>query len=77
MAPKSKVIVSIDPPKHRLTSTERRQAASAAIATKQQDLKLEAEQRREKRAREGGLSGSAPTATIPRKPASARRSNTR
>jgi hypothetical protein len=50
MAGKRKVVVSVDPPKHRPTSTERRAAAVAAIATKQQDLKREAAERRAKRA---------------------------
>jgi hypothetical protein len=52
MAPKHKVTVSVDPPKQRPTSTERRKAANAAIATKQQDLKREAAERRAKRERE-------------------------
>jgi hypothetical protein len=52
MAQKHKVTVSVDPPKQRPTSTERRKAANAAIATKQQDLKREAAERRAKRERD-------------------------
>jgi hypothetical protein len=72
MAQKRKVTVSVDPPKHRLTSTERRQVANAAIATKQQELKREAQQRREKRALERGPDGTAPNA-----PGRARRTTSR
>jgi hypothetical protein len=52
MAAKHKVTVSINPPTHRLTTAERRRAYDAAIATKQQDLKRETEQRRAKRAQQ-------------------------
>jgi hypothetical protein len=58
MAAKHKVTVSIDPPKHRLTTAERRRAYEESIATKQQDLKRESEQRRAERAQREGLAGS-------------------
>jgi F0F1-type ATP synthase assembly protein I len=54
MAVEHKVTVSIDPPKHRPNLSERRRALNAELATKQQDLKREAEQRRAQRAQEAG-----------------------
>jgi hypothetical protein len=50
MTRNSKVTVSGDLPKHRPSATERRAAMTAAIATKQQDLKREAAERRAQRA---------------------------
>jgi hypothetical protein len=52
MAGKHKVTTSVLPAAHRPTSSERRAAATAALATKQQDLKSEAAERRAKRERE-------------------------
>jgi hypothetical protein len=54
MAAKHKMTVSVEPPKQRPTSTERRKAANAAIANKQQDLKAEAAARRAARERDRG-----------------------
>jgi hypothetical protein len=53
MAAKHKVTTSVLPAAHRPTSSERRAAATAALATKQQDLKREAAERRAIRARNG------------------------
>ena len=52
MAVKHNVSVSIDPPTHRPTATERRATLTAAIAGQQQTLKREAAERRAKRARD-------------------------
>jgi hypothetical protein len=73
MAAKNKVTVSVAPAKHRPTTAERRAAATAALSTKQQDLKREAEQRRAKRA----LDSANTAPPVPRKTASARRSYSR
>jgi len=50
MAPRSKVIVSVQPAKHRPTSAERRAAQVEMVSTKQAELKREAAERRAKRA---------------------------
>lgn len=50
MAPRSKVNVSVQPPKHRPTSAERRAAQVEMVSTKQAELKREAAERRAKRA---------------------------
>jgi hypothetical protein len=76
MARKNKVSVSTEPNKYRLSSNERRAARLAEIANKQAELKREAAERRAKRAMDAGGKSSAP-ASVPRKAASARRSNSR
>lgn len=50
MAAKHKMTVSVQPPKHRPTSAERRAAQVEMISTKQAELKREAAERRAKRA---------------------------
>jgi hypothetical protein len=50
MATKHPVTVTTNPPKSRPNSVQRRQALYAELATKQQDLKREAQQRRTERA---------------------------
>jgi hypothetical protein len=50
MAAKRKVTVSVQPPKHRPTSSERRQAQMEAVSGKQAVLKQEAAERRAKAA---------------------------
>jgi hypothetical protein len=59
MTVKHKVTVSVDPPKHLPSSTERRAAMAATLATEQQELKREAAERRDKRAREDAKSEAA------------------
>jgi hypothetical protein len=73
MAAKNKVTVSMNPTNHPLSSAQRRAAQIAAISTKQAELKREAAERAARRA----LSTSAPAASVPRKSATARRSNAR
>jgi hypothetical protein len=74
MAAKNKVTVSVQPPtKQRSSSAQRRAAQIATVSTKQAELKREAAERRAKRA----LNSNAPAASMPRKAATARRSNTR
>jgi hypothetical protein len=72
MAAKNKVTVSVQPTKQRPSSAHRR-AVQIAISTKQAELKREAAERRAKRA----LNSNAPAASVPRKAATARRSNAR
>jgi hypothetical protein len=50
VATKNKVTVSVNPVKHRPTSSERRAAQIAALSTQQADLKREAAERRARRA---------------------------
>jgi hypothetical protein len=45
MTAKNKLTVSSVPSKHRLSATERRAAQMASVATRQQELKLEAAER--------------------------------
>jgi hypothetical protein len=52
MAAKHKVVVSVQPAKHRPTSAERRQAQMEAVSGKQAVLKQEAAERRAKAASE-------------------------
>ena len=73
MAAKNKVTVSMQQTNQRPSSTQRRAAQIAAVSTKQAELKHEAAERAAKRA----LSTSAPAASVPRKSATARRSNAR
>jgi hypothetical protein len=49
MAAKNKVTLSVEPPKHGLTSAERRAARVEMISTKQAELKAEAAERRAQR----------------------------
>lgn len=49
MATKNKVTLSVDQPKHALTSAERRAARVKMISTKQAELKAEAAERRAQR----------------------------
>jgi hypothetical protein len=72
MAAKHKVTVSTRPTNPRGTTAERRAAQVASLSTRQAELKQEAAERRAARAKQ-----SAPTAPMPRKPAAARRSNSR
>ena len=72
MAAKNKVTVSAQPKKQPSSSAQRR-AAEIAISTEQAELKREAAERRAKRA----LNSNAPAASMPRKAATARRSNAR
>ena len=73
MAAKKAVTVSRQPTNQRPSSAERRAAQIAANSTKQAELKHEAAQRAAKRA----LTSNAPAASMPRKSATARRSNAR
>jgi hypothetical protein len=50
MAPRNKVSVTAQPPKHRPTSAERRAAEMEMVSGKQAELKREAAERRAKRA---------------------------
>ena len=50
MAARQKMTVSVELPRHRLSSTERRAALLAAIAGEQHQLKREAAERAAKRA---------------------------
>jgi hypothetical protein len=50
VAAKNKVTVSVNPVKHRPSSSERRAAQIAALSTQQADLKREAAERRAQRA---------------------------
>jgi hypothetical protein len=50
MAAKHKVIVSIQPTNHRLSTAERRAASIASLSTQQAELKQEAAERRVQRA---------------------------
>jgi hypothetical protein len=50
VAAKNKVTVSVNPVKHRPSSSERRAAQVAALSTQQADLKREAAERRAQRA---------------------------
>jgi hypothetical protein len=50
MAVRQKVTVSVQPPKQRPSSVERRAAQIATVSTKQAELKREAAERRAKRA---------------------------
>jgi len=54
MAARQKVTVSVDLPRHPLTSAERRAALLAEIAGKQHQLKTEAAERRAKQAGRDG-----------------------
>lgn len=51
MAAKNKVTVSVNPVKHRPSSSERRAAQVAALSSQQADLKREAAERRAQRAK--------------------------
>ena len=73
MAAKNKVTVSVQPKKQPPSSAQRRAAQMATVLTKQAELKREAAERRAKRA----LNSNAPAASMPRKAATARRSNAR
>jgi hypothetical protein len=72
MAAKHKLTVSTGPAYARGTTAERRAAQIAALSTQQAELKQEAAERRAGRANQN-----APAAFTPRKPAAARRSNSR
>ena len=61
MAPRSKVVVSVQPAKHRPTSAERRAAQVEMVSTKQAELKREAAERREKRAQRAAADSQEPT----------------
>ena len=68
MAAKHKVMVSTPPTNRWLSSAERQAAQTAALSTKQAQLKQEAAERRAQRAHQNA-------ASAPRKPAAARRSH--
>jgi hypothetical protein len=76
MARKSKVSVSTEPTKHRLSSAERHAVRTAEIANKQSDLKREAAERRAKRAADAAAMGDAVAAFGVSEPASSGPSNT-
>jgi hypothetical protein len=70
MAPKRAVTVSVQPTEQRPSSSERRAAQIAALATQQADLKREAAERRAKREASGRppFGGSGPVRpTVPRR----------
>ena len=60
MGPKHKVNVSVTPPTPRPSSADRRAAKTAALASEQADLKREAAERRQKRARDEAAADSTP-----------------
>jgi hypothetical protein len=60
MPPKNKVTESVQPPRHRPTSSERRAAQLAAVSGHQADLKREAAERRAKREAAAASATSAP-----------------
>jgi hypothetical protein len=64
MPPKNKVTVTVQPPRHRPTSRERRAMQLEAVSTHQADLKREAAERRAKRA-----AADAPAPSEPQPPA--------
>jgi hypothetical protein len=70
MAPKNKVTVSVQPPKARPTTAERRAAQIASLSTHQARLKQEAADRRRTRIDD-------PAAASPRNPSVARRRTAR
>lgn len=72
MAAKHKVTVSLQPTRRLPSSAERHAAQVATLSTKQAELKQEAAERRAQRANQ-----TPPTASTPRRAATAKRSNSR